>query len=109
MRLYEFDQTPDISIKLVALVDQLKNDIENQEIDTNMSVDQLLDYFQKYDIILDVTDLYDMIQNPPLNQVISNIQGDDVVFKGHDDVNFDPNQKSDQEKTVSQMAKRAMK
>ena len=62
---------------------------------------------QKYDIVLDVTDLYDMIKNPPLNTVIKNIQGDSVIFKGHDDEMKNPDQTQNQE-IVGQMAQSAM-
>jgi hypothetical protein len=74
-----------------------------------MTTDQLLDYFQDYDIILDVTDLYNMIQVPPLKQVIANIKGDEVIFKGQPDGSDNPEQKTEQEKTVAKMAKKAMK
>jgi hypothetical protein len=95
--------------KLVAVTDQLKTDLENNKLNFGMTTDQLLDYFQEYNIILDVSDLYNMIQVPPLKQVITNIQGDKVVFKGQSDDSENPNQESEQEKVVAQMAKRAMK
>jgi FMN-dependent NADH-azoreductase len=109
MRLFEFETVPGISAKLIAVTDQLKTDLENNKLNFGMTTDQLLDYFQEYDIILDVTDLYNMIQVPPLKQVITNIQGDKVVFKGQSDDSENPNQESEQEKTVAQMAKSAMK
>ena len=109
MRLFEFDSDPGTSAKLVAVTDQLKTDLENNKLNFGMTTDQLLDYFQEYNIILDVSDLYNMIQVPPLKQVITNIQGDKVVFKGQSDDSENPNQESEQEKVVAQMAKRAMK
>jgi hypothetical protein len=109
MRLFELEVDPSLSAKLVAVTDQLKTDLEDGKLNFGMSTDQLLDYFQDYDIILDVTDLYNMIQVPPLKQVIKNIQGDKVVFKGQSDDSENPNQESEQEKTVAQMAKNAMK
>jgi hypothetical protein len=109
MRLFELETDPGLSAKLVAVTDQLKTDLENNKLNFGMTTDQLLDYFQEYDIILDVTDLYNMIQVPPLKQVITNIQGDKVVFKGQSDDSENPDQESEQEKTVAQMAKSAMK
>lgn len=109
MRLFELETEPGLSAKLVAITDQLKTDLEDGKLNFGMSTDQLLDYFQDYDVILDVTDLYNMIQVPPLKQVITNIQGDKVVFKGQSDDTENPDQESEQEKIVSQMAKSAMK
>jgi len=107
MRLFELENGFD-DATLVAVVDQLKTDLEDGKLNFGMTTDQLLDYFQDYDIILDVTDLYNMIQVPPLDKVIDNIQGDEVVFKGQND-SENPDQESEQEKTVAQMAKKAMK
>jgi hypothetical protein len=109
MRLFELDANIGIGPKIVAITDQLKTDLDNGKLNFGMTTDQLLDYFQDYDIILDVTDLYNMIQVPPLKQVITNIQGDKVVFKGQSDDSENPEQETDQEKTVADMAKNAMK
>ena len=48
-----------------------------------------------------------MIKNPPLNTVIKNIQGDKVIFKGHDDTQMAPDQTQSQQ-VVGQMAQSAM-
>ena len=49
-----------------------------------------------------------MIKVPPLNTLISNTQGDDIVFKGQDQgVNASPDQNQN-EKVVKQMAQSAM-
>lgn len=110
MFLFEFDQGDTMVAKIVALTNQLEQDLEDGKIEPDFTVDKLLDYFQKYDVILDVNDLYNMIKVPPLKSVIKNIQGDKVVFVGQEE----PNKKydapeSDDKKTVAQMAKRAMK
>lgn len=84
MRLYEFAQDDKLLVtKIAALSDQLNNDIRNGNISpNNYTTDMLLDYFRKYNVILDKKDLYNMILTYPLKNVISNIQGDQVVFKG---------------------------
>ena len=112
MLLFEFDQKQDSAMitQIVALTNQLEQEIEDGEVDpNNYSVDQLLDYFQEYDIILDVDDLYNMITVPPLKDVITNIQGDKVVFKGYQGVKAEKPRGGASEKTVKQMAKRAIK
>ena len=111
MYLFEFDQDRSQMAQLVALTNQLKQDVDSGDIDVdNYTVDELLDYFQKYDIILDTEDLYNMIKVPPLKDLISNIQGDKVVLRGHDEEgssDADP-QVEKNKGIVSQMAKSAL-
>jgi len=115
MRLYEFVDAQDsnaMAASIVAVSNQLKQHVEDGSIDAdNYTVDQLLDTFQDNDIILDVQDLYTMLEKPLLKSVIANIQGDKVIFKGHEPVSIQPGQdkQSDGEKTVDKMAKSAMK
>ena len=103
MRLYEFAD-PMIT-KLVAIADQLKSDLEQGEADPNMSVPDFLQYLKKYDIIYDKTDLYDMIKKLPLKNLISNIQGDKIVFKGFGTPEAPPEDES--QGIVAGMAKKA--
>jgi len=82
MRLFELDGLDPLVVKLIAVSDQLHTDLQNGEADPDMTTEELLQYLQKYDIILDKTDLFNMIKKPPLNKIISNIQSDKVIFKG---------------------------
>ena len=112
MLLREFDRDQDSAMvsQIVALTNQLQQDVDSGEINADdYTVDELLDYFQQYDVILDVNDLYGMVRVPPLKGVINNIQGDKVVFKGHQGDTAEKPEGGDSEKTVQQMAKRAMK
>lgn len=106
MRLFELDLQNALATKIVAATDQLKFDLENGMIEPNWTLDQLLDYFQDHDVILDPTDLYVMIKQEPLKSVISNIQGDQVVFKGQATSTEMPQDQSQQ--VVAQMAQSAM-
>jgi hypothetical protein len=110
MYLFELDQESVISSKILALANQIEHDVDAGDIGTNYTVDQLLDYFRRYDVILDVKDLYNMIKVPPLNTIIKNIQGDKVVFTGQqgDTSEVEPPE-GDQKKTVASMAKHALK
>lgn len=111
MRLYEFVDPEDDNARaasIIAIANQLKQHVDQGKIDADdFSLDQLLDYFQKSDIILDPQDLYSMIQKPLLKGVISNIQGDKVIFKGKE-VDASPQQQDQNQKTVSNMAKSAL-
>lgn len=112
MRLYEFVDPEDDNARaasIIAVANQLKQHVDQGKINADdFSLDQLLDYFQKNDIILDPQDLYSMIQKPLLKGVISNIQGNKVVFKGKEEVNTSPQQQDQQQKTVASMAKSAL-
>lgn len=112
MLLFEFDANQDSvrSAQMVALINQLEQEIADGEVDpNNYTVDDLLDYFQEYDIILDVDNLYDMIKVAPLKDVITNIKGDKVVFKGHSDKTPTDQPEDEDKKTVAKMAKHALK
>ena len=107
MRLFELTDIDPQTAKLIAVTDQLRVGLDKNP-DLQWSTDDLLQYFQKYDITLDITDFYDMIKKPPLNNVISNIQGDKVIFKGQDtSTPATSTDKTDSKKIVKQMAKSA--
>ena len=107
--MFLFELADPASAKLIVLVNQLKTDLDNGIIDpSSYTTDEFLTYLQeKGGIVLDITDLYDMIKNPPLNTIISNIQGDKVIFKGHDETQPSPDQTQNQA-VVGQMAQNAM-
>lgn len=104
MFLFEFDDTKPLVTKIVIATDQLEKDVEKGLVQ-GWSVDDLLDYFAKYNVILDKSDLYSMIQKDPLKQVIKNIQGSEVVFKGENESETQPDQNK---KIVKQMANKAL-
>lgn len=109
MRLFEFDQGMESAkiTRIVALINQLKQDVDSGKIGPGFTTDNLLDYFRKYDVVLDKTDLYNMVKVPPLKNVVTNIQGDTVVFKGQGDASEAP--EDENQKVVAQMAKQAQK
>jgi hypothetical protein len=111
MFLFELDSPPPSTVKLVALANKLKSDIDKGQGKTEWTTDEFLSYLQLNGINLDPTDLYDMIKNPPLNNVISNIQDNQVIFKGQQSPGTDVQQPDaeDSDKVVKQMAQRALK
>jgi hypothetical protein len=107
MLLHEFDIPDSLLIKLVAITSQLKKEIDQGKQKPDWTVDELLSLYKANGIIIDKTDLYNMIKSPPLDKTISNIQGNAVKFKGQDSVqstDIDNNQK-----IVKQMAQSALK
>ena len=107
MFLFELED-PEV-VKFAAIVSQLKSDLDNGNMDPNWNTDKLIDYFQQNGINLDITDLYDMIKKPPLNMLISNIQGDDIVFKGEESAAAQNPDQTQSQEVVDQMAQSAMK
>jgi len=107
MRLFELDGPDPLAVKLVTVMSQLKAGIDDGYEKSNWTVDELLSYLKDNEIILDKSDLYDMIKNPPLNKTIENIQGDKVIFKGQSSMDgpTDPNKNKE---VVKQMAQNAM-
>ncbi len=106
MKLFEFDANP-VLVSLVASTNQLMNEIESGNAKPNWTVDELLKYYKDNDIIIDKSDLYNMIKKLPLKKYITNIQGDNVIFKGQSEPGTQ--EPDENEKIVKQMAKDAMK
>jgi hypothetical protein len=110
MRLYEFDDIESTKAKFMIVADALKNKLKKNELDT-WSVDHLIDYLGKNDIPVDRADIIKLMKVEPLKDLISNIQGNRVVWKGKEPkpVNISqPDQKNKDTNVVKSMAKKAM-
>lgn len=105
MRLFEFDGPDPLLTKIVTVSDQLKSLVDKGSA-KDWTLDQLISYFQKYDVSLDKKDMYNMIKKPPLKDVIANIQGDKVIFKGDESVEASPDT-DDNQNIVKSMADKA--
>jgi hypothetical protein len=102
MRLFEFSDDDPLRVKLVSVVSQLKSSSEP------ITTDDLLHTLLKNDISVEKSDLYDMVKKEPLKNIIDNISGDEVTFKGQ--AGNPENQGPDEnEKVRQQMAKKALK
>ena len=108
MRLFEFD-TEEADLKVAIIADELKTALDSGELPDTIDTDELITRFEEGGVPVDRQQLADMIQVPPLSDVIDNMNDDEVTFKTDtsDDIEFDDG--SDQEKVVAQMAKKAMK
>jgi hypothetical protein len=105
MRLFEFIGDDPLRVKLVAIVDQLRDRYRHSK--EPMSVDAFLELLNDNDISVDISDLRDMIGKDPLKNVIQDIKDDKVFFKGQKGDEKVPTSPDQQEKTVAQMASRA--
>lgn len=113
MRLYEFANDDPLRVKLIAVTSQLQSRIEDTNAEAHMSTDALLELLKQNDIIIDKTDLYDIVQKEPLKNIIKNINGNNVVFVGQKNDKLtepaDMGAPEDTAKTLKAMASRAIK
>lgn len=92
--------------RLVALVSFLIGRAEDTSAPTKISIDAFLSMANDMGIAMDERQLRSVAQQPPLNQVITNVDATDVFF-GSDDVESTTMSVSQAQDTVNKMAKRA--
>jgi hypothetical protein len=109
MFLYELAGPDPLTIRLIAVLSQLKSNIEIGKSKSDWTTDELIQYLDDNGIILDKSNLFDMVKTPPLNNIITNIQGDSVIFKGQQEMSDTSNDETKSQEVVNQMAKSAMK
>lgn len=111
MRLFEFEDANPLRTKLVAVTNQLASEVKNMNDGELMTTDELVEKLKQNDIIIDKSDLFDIVTKEPLKNIIKNINGDEVVFKGQkNDLATSTEPKPDEnQKTLAAMAKKAMK
>lgn len=126
MRLHEFsrhqvghqlsekvsdDQLNDMQIKLVGIINQIYGRITDTGTHKPYSLKSLLTTLSNQGITLSPYQFREMIKTPPLNNLIANVKGDDVIFKGQTDVddNSDVEAPDATTDTLDKMSKRAAK
>lgn len=107
MRLFEFADDDPLRVKLVAVANQLKSEVTGTS--RTWSTDEFLNYLKQNDIVLDKADLFDMVKKEPLINIISNINKDQVIFRGQENAADAPPKDNEMQKTRQQMASRALK
>lgn len=111
MRLVEFDVSTVNTEKLAALSQFLLSRANDTDAKKTMPVSSFMDLATNMGIALSDQQLRNLIQQPPLNAIIANIEGDEdtgiITFVGNDSAA--PNMTVDQARdTVNTMAKRAL-
>lgn len=108
MRLFEFAGDDPLRIKLATVAKQLQDRVERTG--QSISTDQLLNFLQHNDIVLDKADLFDIVQKEPLKNIIKNVNKNEVTFIGQEDeAEMSLDAKPDEaEKVRQQMAKKSM-
>jgi hypothetical protein len=110
MRLVEFEVSSVNTEKLAALSQFLLSRTDDTNAKKTMPVASFLDLANNMGISLTDDQLRNLVQQPPLSEIIANVEGDadtgTITFKGADEVA--PNMSVDQARdTVNTMAKRA--
>jgi hypothetical protein len=82
MKLFEFADNDPLRVKLVAVTNQLKERLAGQS--ATMSTDELLNFLKQNNVVLDKSDLFDIVKKDPLKNIIHNVNKDEVVFKGQE-------------------------
>lgn len=111
MYLYEFDGDP-LVVKIAAVVNQLKNEIETKKKPAQWSDKDFVSYLEANGIPISLSDLHSMIEKPPLKNFISAIEDHQIVFRGQKSPNTPDDAMKDAQnnkKTVAAMAKSALK
>jgi len=104
MRLFEFSDNDPLRIKLTAVANQLSTQNEP------MTTDEFLTVLNKNGITVDKADLFNMIKQNPLKNIIKDIEKDTVVFKGQEQDTAGAEQGPDEnEKIRQQMASKQIK
>ena len=109
MRLYEFEN-PEASVnsgELAALTQFLLARAEGEDAQKTFDVNAFLKLANDMGISLTQDQLIAQSQQPPLNNLISNVEGDQIIFKGADDVENTQMSVNQARDTVDSMAKRA--
>lgn len=109
MLLYEFVEDNTDMILLAGIVNQIYNRIKDTGFDKKYSLDALLNTLSDRGLELDRETFTKMIKHQPLKNLIANVEGDNVVFKGEapeDSENIDTDNTTS---TLEKMAKRAEK
>lgn len=109
MLLYEFVEDNTDMIVLSGVVSQIHNRIKDTGFDKKYSLESLLNTLSDRGIDLDREKFIELIKHQPLKNMIANVQGDNVIFKGEgseDSENIDIDSTTG---TLEKMAKRAEK
>jgi hypothetical protein len=112
MRINEVDTANKDTAKLMALSQFLLGRATDTDAPKAISTKSFINLAQNMGISLTVDQLKNLVQQPPLNSVIANVEGDDetgkIIFKG-DEAVTDTMTVDQARITVDQMAKRALK
>ena len=112
MRLFELDDTFDkddpLRVGTTAVLSRIKSDIEDTNYKGDFKVKTLLNMLRDNGVNLTHQQLIEIVKKEPWSNLISNIKGDRVVFRGSPSSDSDSLEDKGED-TVKRMAKRSEK
>ena len=107
----DFDKSDPLRVATTAALSQIKADIEDSAYKGKFTVNALLNKLRDNGVNISHSQLIDLVDEEPWSNLISNIKGDEVIFKGDldDDIDADNLEPEDEEFQLNRMAKRAAK
>ena len=103
------DSADELRVKLVGVLSQLRGRIQDTGANSKITLKAVLSKLRESGITLTAEQLRDMISQPPLKNIIANITGDEVVFKGQTQSDTAAIDAEQSDATLEKMAKRAAK
>ncbi len=101
---------PSTSIaKLTALAQFVSERSKETNAEIGISIDAFIELAHGMGVSMARDDLYDLVEQPPLNNLIKDISKGKVIFQGQDSEQAEEMPADEAEKIVSKMAKRASK
>jgi hypothetical protein len=108
VRIFEIDDNDPLRVKLTAIVSQLRSEIKKSGFKKPYSLKAMISRLRDQGIAFSEQQFRDMAEQEPLSNLISNIDGDAITFKGTStDDNNDAIAPGPESKTLEKMADRA--
>ena len=98
-----------LRVATTATLSQIKSQIEDSAFKGKFSVKALISKLAQNGVHVNHEQLLDLVKEEPWSNLIADIKGDTVVFKGGPDASTDAEAPDESSDTMDKMAKRAAK
>jgi hypothetical protein len=113
MRLFEFeddfDQDDPLRVATTAALSRAKAEIEDTAYEGKYTLDTLQQELEKHGVRLSKAQMIEIVKQEPWNNLISDINGEKVMFKGEPDEHSANSEPDDTSGTLDKMADRSTK
>jgi hypothetical protein len=110
MRLFEFEdnfENDPMRVATAAALSHIQSEIEDSSFKGRFKTDSLINVLRNYGVRVTRAQLQDLVNKEPWSNLIANVSGDYVVFKGKDDQDSDALDVDATANTLDTMADRA--
>lgn len=106
----DFDAGDPLRVATTAALVQIRADVEDSAFKGKFTVNALLSKLKNNGVDISRSQLIDLVDQEPWSNLISNIKGDEVVFKNDSGTTeIDNSEPEDEQYQLDQMSKRAAK